>query len=106
MTHYTIVNGPSKWDLHLAFFDKIGNNRRPVTFTMKEGGPAGCWVGKVVINALEWEDGSGESWVFKGYTTFLSVKNSVRGHFITSERKGWIEFEEELNEADIAELIG
>lgn len=105
MTRYTIVNGPSKWDLMLAFFDKLGNRRRSVIFTMKEGGPADSWTGEVVVNNLEWEDGSSESWNFKGYATFLGVKNGVRGYFGTMSRKGWIEFEEELNEADIANLL-
>lgn len=105
MTRYTIVNGPSKWDLMIAFFDRSGVRRRPVTFTMLEGGPADSWRAQVVINKLAWEDGVGEGFLFEGYLMFLSVRNSVHGYFKTSDRQGWIEIEPEINEADILYLV-
>ncbi|MFA7252791.1 MAG: hypothetical protein WC027_02955 [Candidatus Paceibacterota bacterium] len=92
--HYKIVKAPSKWELSVAFFDGNSSNRRTVNFTITgDGFPAAGREASVVINQLSWEDGSGESWCFEGYTKqavpgFKS--HLVKGWFRTSNRLGWM----------------
>jgi len=94
MTHNNkILNGPSKWSLSVAFFDLVNGKRRPVTFTVS--GPdfnADEQEFEVVINSIQWEDGSGESWIFSGHA-LIHGQNRVSGWFETTTRKGWLVFE-------------
>jgi hypothetical protein len=115
MIQRKIENGPSKLALMLGFFDKIHDDakrvkddRRPVEFKV-EAFSKGRKISKphkfdVVINELQWADGSGESWNFQGYIyleTFLNLLDQqmldeschsavVRGHYNTASRKGSI----------------
>ncbi len=103
MTRNSIINAPSKFDLSIAFFDrsnpeKLGG-RRSVNLTIQ--GPS-CSNGQqqieVVINGISWEDGSGQSWCFKGYCTTnvgqpQNCTAEVKGWFKTSDRKGWIDID-------------
>lgn len=83
-----IVDGPSKYDLSVAFFDRAGGHRRHVTFTLTGPDfPQETGI-DVVINSICWEDGSGESWCFTGYIRNGGIR--VSGWFKTSNRQGWI----------------
>ena len=79
-----ILNGPSKMDLMMCLFRK-DQNRNWVIFSCNMGDIT------VVIEGLEREDGSGESWCFKGYV-FNPNKNiygdRVQGCYSTERRKG------------------
>ncbi len=99
MTRYKITDAPSKWSLHLAFFDKTDEgNRRPVMFVIRAKDETVLSV-HVIINSLAWEDGSGESWNFTGHVNGLfqdetrqfSRGAKVNGYFTTNIRRGWIE---------------
>lgn len=91
-----IIQGPSKFDLMLALFDRKVNNPRHVDFKLSGGNVTTF----VVINGVEVEDGSGENWIFKGYaknataTDHQGAKTSSTcfGFYRTDTRKGWIEF--------------
>lgn len=92
MTRNGIVGGPSKYDLSVAFFDVIKGRRRSVTF--KVGGPDFPTVTEIpiVINSIEWEDGSGNSWNLKGYASDGIIQGrNVTLYFNSSSRDGWIE---------------
>jgi hypothetical protein len=88
MTRYNITGAPSKHDLNVRFFNKIDGNRLAVKFDI-EGKHRGVDFIKVVINAVSWEDGSGESWCFEGYVPGVGY-DRVNGYFCTLDRKGWI----------------
>lgn len=93
-----ITSGPSKFTLMLALFDRKPANARDVEFTLSgEGGPAvtAC----VVVTRIEVQDGSGESWIFKGYVRRMlpelkkavsPAPRHVEGQYRTDTRKGWI----------------
>ena len=84
-----IVNGPSKMDLMLALFDDGGvGHRRVIIFTIDGREREGERSIKVVVNAVEREDGSGESWNFKGYFSGSNVP--FEGYYSTKRRKGFI----------------
>jgi hypothetical protein len=106
MIQRKIKNGPSKWSLILGFSDKIEGKRRSVRFMVDA---SNCPKGlehevNVVINQLEWEDGSGESWNFSGYISshasrvsrlgdrefIISDGDKVFGCYNTESRKGTI----------------
>lgn len=84
----TITDGPSKFDLMLAFFDKPkGQHRRRVTITVY--GPDFIHTEEVelVINSLQWEDGSGDNFNFTGYLP-RAIGCEVSGFLSTQRRKG------------------
>lgn len=88
---FRIVNGPSKFDLMLSLFDGNQTPRRTVSFQL-EGVEMHI---PVAIVMIEQEDGSGESWNFKGQTRFEGAKGSfhIKGYFATKGRCGHLEFE-------------
>jgi hypothetical protein len=84
-----IKNGPSKYDLMLALFDRKGANTRRVTFEVDTQKASV----EVVITGIEAEDGSGESWNFKGFASsvwqnHMSVPRRVEGYYSTQSRQG------------------
>lgn len=97
----TIVDGPSKWDLIMSFADRQIVNTRKVRIRTEEGRHY-----ELVLNSLAHEDGSGESFLIRGYSHEVdkdvpagriaargSVPNPTRGfsgYFHTKTRKGWI----------------
>jgi hypothetical protein len=86
-----IIGGPSKFDLMIAFFDKNGKHRRPVRFKIKGPDFPGEIEVPVVINALTWEDGSGNNWLFEGYSSDGPFQGlNVVGFFNLNRREGWI----------------
>lgn len=91
-----IVQGPSKFDLMLALFDRKPINTRSVEFKLAGGNNISA---HVVLNGVEVESGCGESWIFKGYVRRASpsLERSVPappsdcwGYYRTDTRKGWI----------------
>lgn len=83
---YQIVTGPSKWDLMQALFEGNSDSQKPVIFTVEGIGNI-----EVQINDVGREDGSGESWLIKGYERLLgSTLRPVKGYFNTRSRKGHI----------------
>ncbi|MGH7175334.1 MAG: hypothetical protein ACREGR_03180 [Minisyncoccia bacterium] len=95
-----IANGPSKFDLMLALFDRKVVNTRHVEFKMEGEGKIAA---HVVIFEVRVEDGSGESWLFKGRVRGMEpdshvgvppVSRGVHGWYRTDTRKGWIELDD------------
>lgn len=88
----TITSGPSKFDLMLALFDSGPDRVRSVVFE--------SWVNRaktsysVHLNSVEREDGSGESWNFKGTCRTPGAPHShqVEGYFSTRIRTGTLKF--------------
>jgi len=96
LKEYVIIRGPSKFDLSTAFFDKYEGKRRPVKFGVKDTSgtqtePEEVEL-EVFINLLQWEDGSGESWCFKGW--LFGSHPSVSGYFRTDRRTGFVTMRE------------
>lgn len=94
-TGYNISAGPSKNDWLLAFGNKVEGKRVPVHFTINYEGRSQVRI-SVVIIGLEWEDGSGECWNFKGHIVEhppkMTLKNKdISGFYRTNERTGVIE---------------
>lgn len=92
-----IIQGPPKFELMLALFDRKVVNTRSVEFKLAGGNNISA---HVVINGVEVEDGSGESWIFKGYVRRISMHpeesvppppSNCYGFYRTDTRKGWIE---------------
>lgn len=93
---FNVVGGPSKFDLMLSLFDGNKDPRRTVEFQL-EGARRPITVG---ITMVQQEDGSGESWNFRGWVSGDDPTNSmfalnlhVDGYFSTRGRKGYITFE-------------
>jgi len=99
---YRIVGGPSKFDLMIAFFAReLDGGRRSVTFSLSFPRVIDDlrWLEdvEVILNDLQWEDGSGESWNWKGYTLGAKQRGwgpDVEGHFSTHTRLGWLRVRE------------
>ncbi len=92
-----IAQGPSKFDLMLALFDRKSINTRAVEFKLAGEGNISA---HVVLNGVEVESGCGESWIFKGYVrgaspslerTVPAPPSNCLGYYRTDTRKGWIE---------------
>ena len=75
-----IVDGPSLDQLVKSLISRPGE-RCAVKFTLADGKEK-----LVVISCLEWEDGSGNSWNYKGYMP--NNNQSVRGYFRTDRLHG------------------
>lgn len=91
MIRYNITGAPSKHDLNVRFFNKIDGKRLAIRFAIEGKHNGVCYI-EVVINAVSWEDGSGESWCFEGYAPGFNY-DRVKGYFCTLDRKGWIRLE-------------
>ena len=63
-----ITNGPSKWDLSVALFDRKLVNGRKVRFAVATTPEVQV---EVLVSSVQAEDGSGESWNIEGYATEL-----------------------------------
>jgi len=95
-----INGGPSKFDLMLALFDRKQVNARRIEFNLSSGK---TMTAVVVITEVGIEDGSGESWLFKGAVRDILLADEysenhmppsprrVHGWYRTDTRKGWIE---------------
>ena len=85
---FSIVKGPSKFDLMLSLFDGNKEPRRTVELHLEEARAPIA----IAITAIEQENGSGESWIFKGYLTNYRRGFAVSGFYSSSGRKGFINF--------------
>lgn len=81
-----IVQGPSKFDLMIGLFDGKSKDQKLVYFHTELHGQN--FQHFVRLNEVTREDGSGESWCFKG----VCNNSQVRGWFRTDKREGWLEF--------------
>lgn len=100
-TQMTILGGCSKFDLMLALFDHGVANSRVALFTLETGDNT-SQVAQVFITGVDIEDGSGDSWIFRGILrrlgrdrNFGPAARNVHGYFHTGTRKGWMKFVEE-----------
>ena len=97
-----ITDGPSKFDLIVAFSDRFGTgfgaDQRYVRFTTDRIIP-GNRKGEVrlYISGLEYESGGGHSWLFRGYIAPGSSlelgddnNHQISGYFNTRSRVGWL----------------
>lgn len=111
--HYTLVKGPSKFDLMMALFDQKGNGGKPhyVTFEADDGQKITAKIQSVGI-----EDGSGESWIIEGVVMStqrptgrrpmkVSHQFDFTGYFQTERRRGWLKPKEEDNSWISAEFL-
>lgn len=86
---YTILHGPTKFDLMMAFFDGDHTCRRRLKFKIEK--PDNSVLNKIqiiaeaVINKIEWEDGSGNSWNMEGL--FQINDTSFKGSAYYSTKK-------------------
>ncbi len=97
-TRYTIVKGPSKWDLMLSLFDSTHDYPRPIYFDLRAErlGNMGLTV-PVLISLVRREDNSGESWLFEGsFAPIHGGGQKIHGWFKTTDRQGWLETEEDF----------
>jgi hypothetical protein len=103
--HYTLVKGPSKFDLMMALFDQKGNGGKPhyVTFEAADGQKITAKIQSVGI-----EDGSGESWIIEGVVICVAYRIGrhpttdreqfdFTGYFQTERRLGWLKPKKEDN---------
>ena len=81
-----IVKGPGKFDLMVALFDNTFSSPRLVTFTVDSAGREVEL--EIVVNSVEREDGSGESWNFRGYLQTKQGDVAVQGYYSTKKRTG------------------
>ena len=91
---YKITGSPSKYELSVAFFDFLpGNHRRPVKFKVENIMTTDHTEIEVVINSIQWEDGSANSWAFEGYVINPpeGFPKDVKGWFRTTNRQGYID---------------
>ena len=86
-----LVDGPSKFDLMLALFDKSSPERR-VNFKSLAGSTFDC-----SVLSVRAEDGSRESWEIEGWASLVPVSGGqlvmqryVKVYFHTGRRRGII----------------
>ncbi len=89
-TQFTIIGGPSKYDLQASLFDSTASRPRPVDFYVEQNCRLRLEL-KVQMNCVKREDGSGESWCITGYVVssspVLSARN-IEGYYSTKHRSG------------------
>ena len=88
---FSVVGGPSKFDLMLSLFDGNQTPRRTVDFQL-EGKKYPI---SVAILGVQQEDGSGESWNIEGllWDKHHSEGYKVKGYYVTKGRAGSLVFE-------------
>jgi hypothetical protein len=89
-TKCEITDGPSAGELLLKWGIKQEDGKR-FSFSFRFIGDKGEVEIPIVINSLEWEDGSGENWNFRGYSPEYSYI-SISGFFNTKRRHGYMTF--------------
>lgn len=89
MARVTLLsNGPSKFDVMLALFDRKNPSPRSVQFSLEDDPSEKV---NVVITGISIEDGSGESWLFTGFLKYAEARK-IKGWFRTDRRVGHFEY--------------
>ena len=85
--HKSIVDGPGKFDMMVALFDRPKNNRNDhaLCFTLEGGRPMA-----LVIRGILMEDGSHESWIVTGYE--MSTGRRFEAYYETRRRTGHVTY--------------
>mgnify|MGYP001608989581 CR=1 FL=1 len=84
-----IVNGPGKWDLMLAFFER----GKQVDFTVEFKDGAGVkTIFRVQVNSIQAEDGSRESWNLAGGIVGQSNMSRHDNKLTEPEKIDWRDF--------------
>ncbi len=100
-TQTSIIYGPSKFDLMISLFEGNPVPRKKVEFSINTGMTTSAPAGKklsmtekleLAITGVEQEDGSGESWLFKGYS---EKYQKASGYYNSQTRKGWVKLNQE-----------
>ena len=95
-----IINGPNKFDLMVSLFEGNPQSRKMVVFVFD-----GIMVNEILdyggyratlplhelpvaVTSITQEDGSGESWIFQGWSPKLFANVTVAGFFSSRTRKG------------------
>ena len=100
-SQFKISGGPSKFDLMVSVFEGNPTPRKEVIFTVLTGvtsGPPGRQPAftkpvEVAITSIEQEDGSGESWIFKGNAPTTTDRiRKASGYYSSKTRQGHIDF--------------
>lgn len=98
---YPITNGPSKWDLSVALFDKSESDGR--TVYLSANAPLAVII-TMSVTSIQIEDGSRESWNIEGYAQRIIRGKGVHNSFLppapsrvfvyyrTDTRMGYIRF--------------
>lgn len=92
-----IQSGPSKFDLQKSLFDRTGNGGKPHQVTFRT--VSGAIFTVIIFSVSVQEEGSEESWQFKGRTTSLKMKGrkiklraDFTGWYSTDDRGGRLDF--------------
>lgn len=101
---HTITGGPSKFDLMTSQYLGDWKHRQSVVFTLVNSHTISnedryFVIGSseeryFVINGAEREDGTGESWLIKGWSADTAQGIKFIGCYSTQTRKGWIEYQD------------
>lgn len=82
-----IIDGPSKFDLMVSLFDGTTESQKVLVFRLDNQR-----ILNIRITSLQREDGSGENWIFQGFTNHYprpyAEEQHVNGFFSTQNRKG------------------
>lgn len=90
MARPSILGGPSKFDLMLSLFDGRTPDFRIISFTVETEKKFKL---DVTVSEVAREDGSGESWLLRGYTApTAGFRREFRAWYRTDRRIGWIEW--------------
>lgn len=89
MAQHAIKNGPSKFDLAVALFQRPadGEQHYVVIFQLEDGRKL-----QAILQAVSAESGSRESWLIDGWFKDSGGKKFT-GYFETRSRKGYLKFD-------------
>ena len=89
-----IKNGPSKFDLAVAFFHKpsTGEGDHILTFYLE-----GTMEAKVILRGLEMKDGVHDWWNFHGYLVEGEKQSPIKGFFNTCDSTGYLQYYADQN---------
>lgn len=95
VTEYDILSGPGKYDLLICFgaIDERDErkDRIPARFTIRPKGESEKIEVGVVLTGLDWEDGSGHSWIFRGHASFGDIEGWFRTDGVRQgDTRGWM----------------
>jgi len=76
----SIEDGPAEYKFKIGYWE-----RKPMEFTLKGGKKIICF-----LNGVEFEDGSGEHFLLKGY--IQGTRTSFSGYYDLKHKAGYIKF--------------